>query len=403
MGGNFNDDPLWLILAAAQYIKETGDEAILDERVPFENDNDLADSLLEHLRRAFYHVVNHRGPHGLPLIGRADWNDCLNLNCFSINPDESFQTCENRDGRVAESVLIAGMFVYIGKEYVTLCRRQGLHEQAETARAHIEAMEKAVIQHGWDGGWFLRAYDSESKKIGSTKNEEGQIFIEPQGFCAMAGIGHDRGMPQKALEAVKKYLDTQHGIVLVHPAFTRYRPEMGEITSYPPGYKENAGVFCHNNPWIIIAETMIGHGQRAFDYFRKITPAFAEEILHVYRNEPYVYSQMIAGKDAGRHGEAKNSWLTGTAAWCYEAVTRWILGIRPGYDELIIDPCIPPDWDGFEVKRVLRGTTYHINVKNPGHVSKGVKSLVVDGKIINGNHVPLFNDGKEHSIMVIMQ
>ncbi len=402
LGGNFNDDPLWLILAVAEYIKETGDEDILDESVPFENDETLARPLLEHLRRAFYHVVENRGSHGLPLIGRADWNDCLNLNCFSTNPDESFQTCENRDGSVAESVMIAGMFVYIGREYVELCLRRGLKDEAREAGGHIETMEKAVVEHGWDGEWFLRAYDAAGKKIGSSQNTEGRIFIESQGFCSMAGIGTHLGMPGKALEAVKKHLDTEHGLVLVNPPFTRYDTAMGEISSYPPGYKENAGVFCHNNPWIIIAEAMLGRGDRAFDYYRKITPAYREDISHLHRNEPYVYAQMIAGKDAGLHGEAKNSWLTGAAAWCYTAVTRWILGVRPGYDALTVDPCIPKGWDGFEIKRLWRGSVYHIRVMNPQGVSRGIRKMTVDGKPLDGNKIPLFNDDKEHEVIVEM-
>jgi cellobiose phosphorylase len=402
IGGNFNDDPLWLILAVAEYIKETGDEGILLENVPFENNDELADTLFEHLKRAFFHVVNNLGPHDLPLIGRADWNDCLNLNCFSTNPDESFQTTQNREGKKAESVMIAGMFVYIGKEFVELCRRSGLQELAEEAKSQVEAMEMSVIRHGWDGEWYLRAYDAMSRKIGSHENDEGRIFIESQGFCAMAGIGSDEGMPLKALNSVKNRLDTGHGIVLHQPAFTRYRTSMGEITSYPPGYKENAGIFCHNNPWIIIAETMLGRGDQAFDYYCKIAPAYREEHSQLHRTEPYVYSQMIAGKDAKRHGEAKNSWLTGTAAWNYVAITRWILGIRPGYDCLIIDPCIPSYWDGFEVKRVLRGTTYNITIRNPGHVSRGIKQITVDGSIIKGNNIPLFTDSKEHQVEVLM-
>jgi cellobiose phosphorylase len=402
IGGNFNDDPLWLILAVAEYIKETGDEGILSERVPFENDEALADTLFEHLKRSFYHVVENLGPHGLPLIGRADWNDCLNLNCFSSNPDESFQTTEHSAGGVAESVMIAGMFVFIGKEFEAICRRSGLQEEAEIARVHIEAMDITVIQQGWDGNWYLRAYDAASEKIGSKENEEGRIFIESQGWCAMAEIGEHTGLPRKALDSVKKHLDTGHGIVLNQPAFTTYRLNMGEITSYPPGYKENAGIFCHNNPWIMIAEAILGCGDRAFEYYKKIAPAYREEISDLHRNEPYVYSQMIAGKDAKRHGEAKNSWLTGTAAWNYIAITRWILGIRPGYEHLTIDPCIPTGWDGFEVKRVLRGSTYNITVQNPDHVSKGIKQITVDGDAVEGNAVPLFSDGAEHDVVVLM-
>ena len=189
IGGNFNDDPLWLIMAVAAYIKETGDYSILDEMVPFDNDESKADTMFEHLKRAFYHVVNNLGPHGLPLIGRADWNDCLNLNCFSTEPDESFQTTTSKDGKVAESVMIAGMFVFVGDDFIRLCKHKGLEDEAEAARGHIENMKKAIMEHGYDGEWFLRAYDDFGRKVGSKENEEGKIFIESQGFCVMAGLG----------------------------------------------------------------------------------------------------------------------------------------------------------------------------------------------------------------------
>lgn len=402
IGSGFNDDPLWLILATAQYIKETGDFGILDEMVPFDCDENKKGTLFEHLRRSFYHVVNNLGPHGLPLIGRADWNDCLNLNCFSTVPDESFQTAGQIDGRVAESVFIAGMFVFIGPEYVELCKRRGLYEEAAEAEKHIENMVRAVLEHGYDGEWFLRAYDHFGNKIGSKECKEGQIFIEPQGFCVMAGIGVKEGLAQKALDSVRERLDTKYGIVLNNPAYTEYYLNLGEISSYPPGYKENAGIFCHNNPWIAIAETVIGRGDRAFEVYSKIAPAYIEDISDIHRTEPYVYSQMIAGKDAVRFGEAKNSWLTGTAAWNYVAITQYILGIRPVYDGLMVDPCIPASWDGFTVTREFRGTKYRIRVENPNHICKGVKKMVVDGKEINGNVIPVVSDGKEHDVLVVM-
>ncbi|HPT13043.1 MAG TPA: glycosyl transferase, partial [Bacteroidales bacterium] len=311
IGGNFNDDPVWLIFGVAAYIKETGDWSILDEQVPFNNDLNNVASLFEHLNRSFHHVVNHRGPHGLPLIGRADWNDCLNLNCFSKNPDESFQTTENQKGGKAESIFIAGMFILYGRDFVTMAEKRGEKALAEKARKEIAEMEKAVNEHGWDGEWFLRAYDFYGNKIGSNENKEGKIFIESQGMCVMAGIGLEDGRAARTLESVNKYLACDYGIVLNNPAFTKYYYEMGEISSYPEGYKENAGVFCHNNPWIIIAETLTGNGNRAFDYYSRITPAYLEEISDLHKTEPYVYSQMIAGKDAFRPGEAKNSWLSG--------------------------------------------------------------------------------------------
>lgn len=402
IGGNFNDDPLWLILAAAAYIKETGDFNILDEEVPFDNDPSNTAPLFEHLKRSFFHVVNNLGPHGLPLIGRADWNDCLNLNCFSTTPDESYQTTTSKDGRTAESVLIAGMFVFIGNEYVKLCENAGFFDEARDARKHTDKMSKAVMQHGYDGEWFLRAYDDYGNKVGSSENEEGKIFIETQGFCVMAGLGADNGKAEKALDSAKKYLDTPHGLVLLNPAYTKYYVNLGEISSYPPGYKENAGIFCHNNPWVMAAETVIGRGDRAFEYYAKIAPAYREDISEVHKMEPYVYSQMIAGKDAKRHGEAKNSWLTGTAAWNFVAITQWILGVKPDYEGLTIDPCIPAHWNGFRLRRQFRGAKYRITVRNPAHVSKGVVRLVVDGKEIIGNRLPVFNDSAVHIAEVTM-
>jgi cellobiose phosphorylase len=325
----------------------------------------------------------------LPLIGRADWNDCLNLNCFSNNPDESFQITENKGGGVAESVMIAGMFVLYGSDYAELLQQIGKDKEAGTVAGYVEKMRQAVLSNAWDGEWFLRAYDYFGNKIGSRENEEGKIFIESNGFCTMAGIGLAEGKVHQALESVKKYLDCPYGIVLNNPAYTSYDLSKGEITSYPEGYKENAGVFCHNNPWIMIGETVAGNGSRAYEYYAKIAPSFLEEISDLHRTEPYVYAQMVAGKDAWKPGEAKNSWLTGTAAWNFYAITRYILGIQPDYAGLTIDPCIPNEWDGFKVVRKFRGTTYHIEVKNPEHVSKGVTGLWVDGQQINGNTIPL--------------
>jgi cellobiose phosphorylase len=389
IGGNFNDDPLWLILSTTVYIKETGDLSILEEMVPYENDESKAEPLLDHLNRSFLHVVNNLGPHGLPLIGRADWNDCLNLNCFSTNPDESFQTTENKTGGVAESAMIAGMFVLYGKDYAELLRYLNKDKEAEKVLAEVGKMIKAIEQHVWDGEWFLRAYDFYGNKIGSKENAEGKIFIESNGFCTMAGIGEEKGWPQLALNSVKKYLDCEYGIVLNNPAYTEYDLSKGEITSYPEGYKENAGIFCHNNPWIMIGESTAGNGDQAYDYYRKICPAFLEDISDLHRTEPYVYSQMIAGKDAWKPGEAKNSWLTGTAAWNFFAITRHILGIQPGYNGLIVNPCIPKNWKGFKVFRKYRGTEFRIEVFNPSSVSKGVAELYVNGKKMEGNKIPI--------------
>ena len=399
IGSGFNDDPLWLIAAAAAYIKETGDYSILDESTPYDSDPSKATDFMEHLRRSFNYTINHLGPHGLPQIGRADWNDCLNLNCFSEEPGESFQTFGPSEGPNAESVFIAGMFVKYGKDYVKICRHKGLCDEADTAQKAIEQMEKTVMDAGWDGEWYLRAYDHYKHKIGSKECEDGKIFIEPQGFCVIAEIGKDEGLCLKAMQSVEKYLDTKYGIVLLQPPYHRYHVELGEISSYPPGYKENAGIFCHNNPWISIAETVIGRGNRAWQVYTRTCPAYIEDISEIHRTEPYVYSQMIAGKDAPNFGEAKNSWLTGTAAWTFLDVSQYILGIRPDYDGLIIDSCIPDTMDGFTAKRKFRGNTYHITVRNPAHVQKGVTKLIVDGTAIDGNMIPAIN-GTGHDVTV---
>lgn len=393
IGSGFNDDPLWLIAGTAAYIKESGDFSILDEQVPFDNDESLAEPLFEHLTRSFRFTVDHLGPHGLPLIGRADWNDCLNLNCFSSEPGESFQTTENQAGGVAESVFIAAQFVLYGAEYAELAERRGLTDVAAEARAAVEAMREAILAHGWDGDWFLRAYDFYGNKIGTDEHDEGKIWIEPQGFAVMAGVGVGSGPDDtdapavRALDSVGEMLGTPHGMVLQYPAYTTYKIELGEVSTYPPGYKENGGIFCHNNPWVIIGETVLGRGDRAFDYYKRITPAYREDISDVHRLEPYVYAQMIAGKQAPRAGEAKNSWLTGTAAWNFVAVSQHLLGVRPGYDGLVVDPQIGPEVPTFTVTRVARGATYEISVTNSG--ARGARGrLVVDGAAVEGNVVP---------------
>lgn len=391
IGGDFNDDPVWMVLSTLAYIKETGDYSILEEKVPFNNDPALADTLMEHLRRSLAHVTNNIGPHGLPLIGRADWNDCLNLNCYSTTPDESFQTCTNKDGKTAESIFIAGMFVFAAPEYAKLCRKLNLNEEADKILEQSQKMQQAVVEHGYDKEWFLRAYDDQGRKVGSIENDEGQIYIEPQGFCVMAGIGLEDGFALKALDSVKKRLDTEHGIRLVNPAYTSYRYELGEITSYPPGYKENAGIFCHNNPWVSIAETKVGRGDRAFEYYKKIAPAYREEISELHRMEPYVYAQMIAGSDARFHGQAKNSWLTGCAAWNYVTITQYILGIQADFDGLMVNPCLPADIKELNIKRKFRGVEYNINVKN---TQSGKYRLTIDGKEIQGNLIPAVKDAK---------
>lgn len=386
IGSNFNDDPLWLVLGVAAYLKESGDWALLDEPVPYENQPGTETPLYEHLQRSIQYTLDRLGQHSLPLIGRADWNDCLNLNTFSEHPGESFQTTTNMDGKVAESVFIAGLFVIAAKEMADIAQARGLADESTRYRQSAAIMDATVRAYGWDGEWFLRAYDHFGAKIGSASCDEGQIFIEPQGICIMAGIGVEDGMAKQALESVRERLATPHGIVLQQPAYSRYYLNLGEISTYPPGYKENAGIFCHTNPWIMIAEAIVGNGDGAYDYYLRINPSAREHISELHTCEPYVYAQMIAGRDAPTHGEAKNSWLTGTAAWNYVAITQWILGIRPTLDGLEIAPVIPSSWPGFRATRQHRGVCYEITVTRQGPGSS--VSLVVDGVPQPGTVVP---------------
>jgi len=401
IGGGFNDDPLWLIVGVSAYLKETGDWSLLDELVPYDNEPGSEAPLYDHLLRSFSYTLERLGPHGLPLIGRADWNDCLNLNCFSSTPGQSFQTTTNKDGEVAESVFIGALFVHAGHELAEIAKRRGLAAEAASYLDKVATMELAVLEHGWDGDWFLRAYDDFGDKVGSRECKEGKIFIESNGFCVLAGIGLEDGKAAKALAATREHLATPHGIVLHQPAYSKYYLNLGEISSYPPGYKENASIFCHVNPWVMIAETRLGHGDEAHDYYSRINPSAREGISDVHRCEPYVYAQMIAGRDAPTFGEAKNSWLTGTAAWNYYAIVQWILGVRTTYEGLEIAPVIPASWPGFTATRTFRGVVYEISIERKGVGNK--IALTVDGRPIEGNVVSPPEDGRKRvSIMGIL-
>jgi cellobiose phosphorylase len=393
VGSNFNDDPLWLVLAVSTYIKETGDWTILDEPVQFDNQPGSEQPLYVHLQRSMQYTLDRLGPHGLPLIGRADWNDCLNLNCFSDTPGQSFQTTTNRDGKVAESVFIAGLYVLASKEMEAITQQFGKAGEADRYQQLRIQIEKVIETVGWDGAWFRRAYDNDSQPVGSADCPEGKIFIEPQGMCVMAGVGVEDGKARQALDSVENLLAFEHGIVLLNPAYKQYYLNLGEISSYPQGYKENGSVFCHTNPWIMIAETRIGRGDRALDYYLRINPSAREEISELHRCEPYVYAQMIAGFEADTPGEAKNSWLTGTASWNYVAITQHILGIKATFDGLSISPVIPADWPGFTATRIYRGVKYAIRVERKGmgnHIQ-----LVVDGQPVNGTVIPIPPAGTE--------
>ena len=415
IGGDFSDDPLWLILSVSAYIKESGDWSILDEMVPYDNDMSKAQTMLEHLKVSFYRIVNNLGPHGLPLAMRADWNDCINLSCFSDTPGESFQTYTNPKfkaeggySKVAESVFVAALFTFAGPNYVSILNHVGKKDEAAKAQAEIDKMKKVMMESAWDGNWFLRAYDANGEKMGSKDCEESKIFIEPQGFAIMSDI--DKDATEKTLKAIDENLNCEFGLVLNYPAFTKYHVQYGEISTYPQGYKENGGIFTHNNAWIICAAAYAGKGDQAFKYYSEIAPSYTEETSDIHKTEPYVYGQMIGGKEAGsdignggkNYGQGKNSWLTGTAAWNMVAISQYILGIKPDFDGLMINPSIPSSWDGFKATRLFRGAKYNITIKNPNHVCKGVKSLVVDGKAIDGYVVPFVEGKKEVNVEITL-
>ena len=415
IGGDFSDDPLWLILSVSAYIKESGDWSILDEMVPYDNDMSKAQTMLEHLKVSFYRIVNNLGPHGLPLAMRADWNDCINLSCFSDTPGESFQTYTNPKfkaeggySKVAESVFVAALFTFAGPNYVSILNHVGKKDEAAKAQAEIDKMKKVMMESAWDGNWFLRAYDANGEKMGSKDCEESKIFIEPQGFAIMSDI--DKDATEKTLKAIDENLNCEFGLVLNYPAFTKYHVQYGEISTYPQGYKENGGIFTHNNAWIICAAAYAGKGDQAFKYYSEIAPSYTEETSDIHKTEPYVYGQMIGGKEAGsdignggkNYGQGKNSWLTGTAAWNMVAISQYILGIKPDFDGLMINPSIPSSWDGFKATRLFRGAKYNITIKNPNHVCKGVKSLIVDGKAIDGCVVPFVEGKKEVNVEITL-
>ena len=395
VGSGFNDDPLWLVACTYAYISETGDFSILEHPTPFDNVPGSEAPLMEHLRRSVRYTMNHKGPHGLPLIGRADWNDCLNLNCFSEEPGESFQTTGPSEGPVAESVFIGGMFVLYGKQYASLCRYAGLDNEAAEVEAATAEMEAAVKTAGWDGDWFVRAYDAYGNAVGSHTCDEGQIFIEPQGMCVMAGIGTDDGKAVRALDSVRQRLLGKYGVELLAPCYTVYHKELGEITSYPPGYKENGSIFCHNNPWISIAETVVGRGENAFDIYRRTCPVYQEEHSDIRRVEPYVYAQTVAARASYDEGAARNSWLTGTAAWTFVNISQYILGVKPTPAGLRIDPCLPGALEEYSVRRRYRGAAYHIHV-----VQTGTYSLRVDGENVAGNLIPMKDGKKKYHVEV---
>lgn len=384
----YGDDHLWCVLAITAYVKETGNVDFLKEIVPFYEKNqqglpEESGSVLEHMRRSLDFSRLNVGRHGLPLLGFADWNDTVNL------------------ATGAESSFNANLYGWALQEMIALQEFLGEPAQAEQYRGYYGAMKKAFNEAAWDGEWYIRYFDHDGKPLGSQANEKGKIYINSQSWAVLSGFAPD-DRAKKSLESVNRHLNTANGMKLSAPGFDGFDPNIGGISTYPPGAKENGGIFLHTNPWVIIAETKVGNGERAFQYYNQINPATKNDRLDVFECEPYSYPQNILGDEHPQFGLARNSWLSGTASWMYQASTKYILGIQPTYQGLQIDPCIPADWEGFTVQRIYRGAYYLIAVKNPAHVSRGVKTVTVDGQKLTNRIIPIFNDNGTHNVEVIL-
>lgn len=384
----YSDDHLWIVQSVAGYLKETGDLAFLDEVIPF-YDKDRHEqpiesgTVLDHLQRGIEFTRANIGAHGLPLAGFADWNDTINLPAG------------------AESLFTANLYGVALRELIELSDFLGDSVAAEKYTRYYESMRELVNRHAWDGEWYVRYFDADGTPLGSRSNAQGQIFTNGQSWPVISGFAPaDRA--KLSLDAVNSHLNTRYGIKLSTPGFNGYDPSKGGVTTYPPGAKENGGIFLHANPWVMIAESLLGNGDRAFEYYNQINPAAQNDRIDEFECEPYVYPQNILGDEHPRFGLARNSWLSGTASWTYQAGTKYILGLQPTYTGLKVNPCIPAAWPGFSAAREFRNARYEIEVQNPSGVCKGVKSMLVDGKSIAGNVLPLFDDGRTHKVQIVL-
>jgi cellobiose phosphorylase len=382
----YSDDALWVVLSVTEYLKETGDFAYLDQVIPFYDKNKQEEtiesaSVLEHLKRALSFTRSHVGSHGLPLLGFADWNDTVNLPAG------------------AESLFTANLY---GRALLAMIDLFGVLKRpadVETLQADYEQMRQQVEASAWDGEWYLRYFDAEGKPLGSHLNEKGQIYINAQSWAVMSGFASSEHA-RTAMQTVFERLNTRNGIKLSAPGYDGFDPRVGGITTYPPGAKENGGIFLHTNPWAMIAETQLGHGERAKLYYDQINPAKKNDQIETYECEPYVYPQNILGDEHPQFGLARNSWLSGTSSWTYQAATQYILGVRAEYEGLRIDPCIPANWEGFTFDRRSRGADYSIQVYNPARVCKGVKRMLVNGAEVPGSLIPYQPRGTHNKIEV---
>jgi cellobiose phosphorylase len=378
----YGDDHLWAILACAQYVKETGNIEFLSKEIPFYSKTlPLSEretgTVLDHLKRGLQFTWENIGSHDLPLLGFADWNDTVNLPSG------------------AESLFVANLFGRAIVELRGVIEFTGDTETLAMLDEYHGVMKERVNTAAWDGDWWVRYFTHEGTPIGSHKNSHGSIYTNGQSWPVMSGFAEGERAKQ-GLQSVYEKLNTKYGIKLAGPGYDGYDPNLGGVSTYPPGAKENGGIFLHSNPWVMIAETLVGNGDRAYEYYNQINPAFHNNNVDVFESEPYCYPQNILGDEHKQFGMGRNAWLSGTASWTYVAGTQHILGIRPTMSGLEVNPCIPSNWSGFKVTRRFRGCTYHISVINESKVNQGVKELSIDGKTIEGQIIPLQENGEHH-------
>ncbi|MBQ8030123.1 MAG: N,N'-diacetylchitobiose phosphorylase, partial [Butyrivibrio sp.] len=372
------DDALWLVPTITEYVKETGDMGFLGEKYGYADGG--SGTVYEHMKKIVEFSYNEAGQHGICKGLRADWNDCLNLGG-------------------GESALVSFLLYKALTCIVEVAEYLGLSDDAERYGSMLLVLQNTLDDILWDGDWYLRGFTGSGRKIGSKENKEGKIHLESNAWAVLSGAA-DMDKSKKTLDSIYEHLFTPYGIMLNGPAYTEPDDDIGFVARVYPGLKENASIFSHPNPWVWSAECRVGNGDRAFEYYKSLCPYYQNDMIEIRQAEPYSYCQFISGKDHTTYGRAHHPFMTGSGGWAYFAVTHYLLGIRPEFDELIVDPCIPASWDGFAVRRTFRGDVYNVTVHNPGHVQKGVKEIWVDGSAVD--RISVIGDGKEHDVKVVM-